>query len=75
MVITVRAKRVKASLKQDKLMSGAYLFTVKNPAITKINEPLEYVGGMHLYTWVKRGNVKQSSLSKETTLGMHLRSK
>ena len=30
--------------------------------------PQHYVVGTHLYTWVKRDNVEQSFLSKETTL-------
>ena len=29
--------------------------------------PQQYVAGIHLYTWVKRDNVEQSFLSKETT--------
>ena len=29
--------------------------------------PQQYVAGTHLYTWVKRDNVEQSFLSKETT--------
>ena len=29
--------------------------------------PQQYVGGSHLYTWVKRDKGKESSLSKETT--------
>jgi len=29
--------------------------------------PQQYIAGPHLYTWVKRDNVEQRILSKETT--------
>ena len=34
--------------------------------------PQKYVASTHLYTWVKRDKVEQSSLSKETTRGERL---